>query len=296
MLFVTPAVATELHVGPTRALRAPSDAAREARDGDTVLIDPGTYADCAIWRASGLLIAAAGSGVVLAGKTCAGKGIFITQGADITVRGITFAGATVPGHNGAGIRAEGRDLTIEHSRFLRNENGILAGGGPDSTLHISDSEFIGNGACIGPCAHGIYAGGPLKLVLVERSLFRDQQIAHHIKSRALNTIIRDCTIEDGPHGTASYLIDIPSGGNVLIERNVLEKGPNSDNPLVAITIGEEGVNNPTNLLVVRNNRFRNDLPRRTVFVRNRTTRPMEMVGNDLRGNVREAEGPASTFP
>ena len=107
------------------------------------------------------MIEATGPGVVIAGKTCAGKGIFITQGADITIRGITFADASVIWHNGAGIRAAGDNLTVEHSRFLDNENGILAGGSPNSVLRITDSEFIGNGACIAACAHGVYAGAPI---------------------------------------------------------------------------------------------------------------------------------------
>jgi hypothetical protein len=131
--------------------------------------------------------------------------------------------------------------------------------------------------------------------VVERSIFREQRIAHHIKSRALATIVRDCTIEDGPRGTASYLIDIPSGGSALIEHNTMEKGPNSENPQVAITIGEEGARNPTNLLVIRNNAFRNDLPRRTIFVRDRTAQPVELRGNGLIGDVQEYEGPAESI-
>ena len=64
-------------------------------------IDPGTYTDCAIWRASHLLIEAAGPGVMIAGKICAEQEIFVDLGADITIRGITFADATVVWHNAA---------------------------------------------------------------------------------------------------------------------------------------------------------------------------------------------------
>ena len=210
---------------------------------------------------------------MIAGKTCAGKGIFITLGADITISGITFADASVIWHNGAGIRAAGDNLTVEHSRFLHNENGILAGGGPDSVLRITDSEFIGNGACIALCAHGVYAGAPIALLDIEHSVFRDTKVGHHIKSRARNTIVRDSRIEDGPDGTASYLIDIPNGGNVLIQGNTMEKGAHSENPATAIAIGEEGVKNPTTALIVRDNVFHGDGPVRTAFVRNTTVHP-----------------------
>ena len=77
-----PARARELDVGPARALKLPSQAAAIAMNGDTIRIDPGTYADCAIWNAARLVIEAAGPGVILAGKTCAEKGIFIVEGAD----------------------------------------------------------------------------------------------------------------------------------------------------------------------------------------------------------------------
>ena len=63
---------------------------------------------------------------MLSDKSCGGKAIFITLGSDITIRNLTFARARVPDRNGAGIRAEGRNLTVEHSRFIDNENGILA--------------------------------------------------------------------------------------------------------------------------------------------------------------------------
>ena len=285
MLCSLPAMGRELSVGSTRALKIPSQAATVAADGDIVRIDPGTYFDCAIWNASRLVIEATGPGVRIAGKSCAGKGIFITQGADIVIRGITFADASVAWHNGAGVRAAGRNLTVEHSRFLNNENGILAGGDPDSVLRITDSEFIGNGACIEACAHGVYAGAPIALLEIERSLFRDTRIAHHIKSRARNTVIRDNRIEDGPDGTASYLIDIPNGGNVLIQGNVMQKGAHSANPAVAISIGVEGVKNPTSVLIIRDNAFHSDVPARTAFVRDSTLVPVSMTGNTIGGNV-----------
>jgi hypothetical protein len=285
MLCTLPAFGRELQVGPGRVLKVPSQAATVAANGDVVRIDPGTYADCAIWRASRLLIEATGPGVLIAGKTCAGKAIFVTQGAGITIRGISFADATVVWHNGAGIRAEGPNLTVDHSRFLNNENGILAGGGPDSVLRIADSEFIGNGACIDACAHGVYAGEAIYLLDIEHCVFLDTKIAHHIKSRARNTVVRDSRIEDGARGSSSYLIDIPNGGNVLIQGNTMEKGPHTSNPAVAISIGVEGVTNPTGALIVRNNHFRSDLAVRTIFVRNSTTASAELAGNNISGDV-----------
>jgi hypothetical protein len=279
------AAGRELAVGPTRMLKLPNQAAAVAVNGDVVRIDPGTYSDCAVWRASRLVIEAAGRSVLMAGKTCGGKGIFITVGNNITVRGITFANASVRSHNGAGIRGAGDNLTVEHCRFLNNENGILAGGSPKSVLRITDSEFVGNGACIGACAHGVYAGAQMYLLDIEHCVFLDTKVGHHIKSRALNTVIRDSRIEDGPDGTASYLIDVPDGGNLLVEGNRMEKGARSDNPAVAISIGEGSAKNPSTVLIVEDNVFRSDEPERTVFVRDSTDTPVELVGNTISGDV-----------
>ncbi len=289
-----PAQARQLTVGPKRTLKLPSEAAAVAGDGDVVLIDPGTYADCAVWKASHLRIEAAGGEVKLAGRSCAGKGIFITQGSGITVRGITFADAHVDEHNGAGIRAEGDNLTVERSRFIRNENGILAGGSPDSALRIVDSVFIGNGACIAACAHGVYAGGPIRLMEIERCVFLDTRVAHHIKSRARTTVVLDSRIEDGANGTSSYLIDVPDGGNLVIAGNSLQKGVHSSNREAAISLGEEGLKNPTVVMTIRDNRFRNDMPETTAFVRNRTGVAAVVDGNRSTGPVTGLVGPGGS--
>ena len=95
-----------LEVGPAARFKLPSEAAGSARSGDTIHIAPSDYTDCAVIRASGLTIEATGEGATIGDKSCAGKGIFVIDGNDVTVRNITFQHATVPDQNGAGIRAE----------------------------------------------------------------------------------------------------------------------------------------------------------------------------------------------
>ena len=55
-----------------------------------------------------------------------GKALLITNGNNITIRNLTLQRARVPDQNGAGIRAQGNNLTIDHVRFLNNQDGILA--------------------------------------------------------------------------------------------------------------------------------------------------------------------------
>jgi hypothetical protein len=290
------AVARVLLVGPGRTLKLPSQAAAAVQPGDVVRIDPGTYNDCAVWRASGVTIQAAGRNVVMAGPACLNQAIFMVYANDVTVQGLMFRDATVYGHNAAGIKTVGENLTVVNSRFEHNENGILAGGPASSTVRITDSTFIGNGACILACAHGVYAGAPIRLLDIERCVFLDTRTAHHIKSRALQTIVRDNRIEDGPSGTSSYLIETPQGGDLLVQHNILEKGLNTSNRGVAISIGIEGVTNPTTSLVIRDNRFRNDVPQQTIFVRNSSATPAELAGNVVSGDIRMLEGPGSVTP
>ncbi len=284
--------ATRLVVGPHRTLALPSDAARIAEDGDTIVIDPGEYVDCAVWSRRNLRIEGAGPGVLIHGKLCESKAIFVTAGDDITVANLTLAGARSPSRNGAGIRAEGRNLTVENARFIGNEDGILTADSPDSTLRVVGSEFRDNGSCAAACAHGIYAGH-IRVLQVESSRFVGTREGHHIKSRALETAIVGNLIADGPDGTSSYLIDIPNGGVTLIADNRMEKGSGSENPEAAISIGAEGARNPTLSLVVRDNRFTNEQGVPTVFVRNLTAADAQLSGNALAGPVRPLLGPGT---
>ena len=279
--------AATLSVGPGQAYALPSRAIAAARDGDTVAIAPGTYHDCAIVRRNRLTIEGTGPGVVLAGRSCAGKGILIIDANDVTVKDLTLQGAVVPDGNGSGIRAEGGGtLTVEGVRFVDNQDGILAAANPRAVLRVLGSRFVGNGSCAnaGGCAHAIYAG-PIGTLDVERSRFRDTREGHSIKSRAARTIVKDCTIADGPDGTSSYQIDVPNGGDVLIEGNRLEKGPKSQNRRNAIMIGEEGVTQPTKSLVVKDNTLVDDTGWPTVFVHNETATPAVLAGNVFKGGT-----------
>ena len=279
MLLCCAAQARTLDVGATRAFKTPSAAASVAKDGDRIAIQPGTYTDCAVWTANHLLIEGAGEAekIVIAGKSCQGKALFITLGDDIEVRNLTFAHARVPDANGAGIRAEGRNLTVINVRFVDNQNGILSGAS-GGTVTIRDSLFDRNGTCEKACAHGVYIGA-VGLLRIENSRFIGTKQGHHIKSRALRTEIVGCTIDDGPDGTASFSIDIPNGGGVLIRGNTLRKGPKSENHGVMISIGEEGAIHPTPEIVIEDNTARIDAPWSTSLVVNRTSTPLQMRGN-----------------
>ena len=83
---------------------------------------------------------------------------------------------------------------MEKSRFINNENGILAADAPDSTIRILDSEFTHNGKCQNACAHGIYVGS---IALLEGTNFFDTRDGHHVKSRAARTELIGNDMEAG---------------------------------------------------------------------------------------------------
>lgn len=285
-----------LEVGPGRPFNMPSAAAAVARPGDVIRIAPGTYEDCAVWRADGIVIEGEDAErVIIGNRICLGKGVFVITGNDVVVRGVTLSGARSDDANGAGIRAEGVNLTVEHVRFIRNENGILHAGVRRGALIVRDSTFIDNGSCEKDCAHGIYAG-PLELLRVERSRFVATRAGHHVKSRAYRTEVLDSDIEDGPNGTSSYLIDVPNGGAVMLRGNRLAKGPRSSNRSTAISIGAEGVDRPTPEIRIDRNVLVLDGRYRTVFVTNYTATPAILSGNAIPDTVRALRGDGHVIP
>ena len=286
-----PAGAKTLEVGPEKTYKLPSAAIAAAADGDKVLIDAGEYFDCAVVGASNLTIEGAGQdgSAVMTDKTCGGKALLVTTGDNITIRNLTLTRARVPDGNGAGIRGEGNGLIIERVKFINNQNGILANSGPEGTVVVRDSEFVRNGSCQGGCAHGIYVGS-MKMLQVINSRFSDTRQAHHIKSRAARTEVIGCTIIDGPTGTASYLIDVPNGGAVVVRNTTMEKGPKAENRSTAIMIGAEGITQPTREITITNNTFRNAGSYRTFFVINHTATEAMLKGNKLSGQVEPLRG------
>jgi len=122
-------------------------------------------------------------------------------------------------------------------------------------------------------------------VIVRRSHFADTRICHHLKSRAARTEVTDSALLDGPESNTSYLVDTPNGGDLLLRGNRLVKGPRTDNPLTAVTIGAEGVRHPTDSLVIEDNHFINRLSLPLFFVFNRSNASVRLARNRLDGLV-----------
>jgi hypothetical protein len=275
--------ARTLEAGTGKQFPAPSAAIAAAEPGDKVAIYPGQYFDCAVVQKNNVTVEGVGKAeqVVMTDKACEGKALLVIRGENVTIRNLTLTRARVPDENGAGIRGESKSITIDGVRFINNQNGILSGveGG---SMTIRNSYFEKNGFCGSACSHGIYAGH-LDLLRVENSRFFDTQHAHHIKSRAARTEIVGCDIQDGPDGTASYEIEAPNGGSLVVRNSNIVKGLNAENHTAAIMIGSEGITQMTPEIIIENNTFRNDGTYPTIFVDNLTATEAQLSGNKISG-------------
>ena len=282
-----PAFAKVLEVGEGKAYSKLAEAAGAAQPGDTIHISDGEYFDCGVFRRDNLIIEGSSeAGTVLTDKACEGKALLVLGGSGITVRNLTLTRARVPDGNGAGIRAEGGDLLIDHVKFVNNQNGILSADGT-AKITVRDSEFDRNGVCDQYCSHGIYAGH-IALLRVEHSVFRETKQGHHIKSRAMRTEVINCDLADGQNGTSSYVVDVPNGGGVLVSGNTMQKGPLSENHGAFVIVGEEGITQRTPEIIVENNTATVDGGYPSFLLNNGTATEAVVRGNKLHGGSLKA--------
>lgn len=254
-------------VGPTRSMKRISLAARLARDGDTIEIDPGDYiADVAAWERDRLTIRGTGPGVRLIadGNHAEGKAIWVVRGGRVLIENITFVGATVPDGNGAGVRLESGQLTVRNCLFHGNESGLLTSNDAQATLTIEDSEFAYNGSGDG-LTHGLYVG-QIRRLSVRGSWFHHGNVGHLIKSRAVENEIAYNRLADGSGGRSSYELEFPSGGIARVVGNLIEQSADTRNSVMVI-YGAEGMSNPVNALYMAHNTLLNNRARGGTFVR-----------------------------
>lgn len=256
-----------IRVGAGRPVKTIAEAARIAKNGDTVEVDAGDYkGDVAIWSQNNLTLRAIGgrARLIASGAAVEGKGIWVIRGERVTIEGFEFSGATVPDHNGAGIRFETGSLTVRDCAFLDNENGILTSNNPELVLTIENSEFALNGYGDG-FTHNLYAGSIARLS-VTGSYFHHARVGHLLKSRAAVNHILYNRLTDEAGGQASYELEFPSGGVAYVIGNIIQQDVGTENPTV-ISFGAEGYKWPRNELYLVNNTLVDNSRQGGVFLR-----------------------------
>ena len=256
-----------LRVGRKHEVKTLAEAAKRARDGDTVEVDAGEYRrDVAVWTQNDLTIRAAGgrARLIASGGSAEGKAIFVVRGGRITVEGFDFEGTRVPSRNGAGIRFEAGQLTVRDCRFLDNEMGLLTCNEPQAELTVEASEFAHNKRLDGH-NHQLYAGSIGKLT-VRGSYFHHGYIGHLLKSRAALNHLFYNRFTDELGGTASYEVEFPNGGVAVLVGNVIQQSSTTENGIM-LSMGAEGYTWPRHALVLIHNTLVDNRPVDGVFVR-----------------------------
>ncbi len=236
--------ATIWQVGPGHTYTLPSQVSALVNHGDTVDIAAGTYPnDVASWTANDLLLRGMGGRAHLEsnGNAWGGKAIWVLQGDRTRVEWIEFSECAVPDANGAGIRLEGKGLTVRHAYFHHNENGILCGALEATTVRIEHSEFAHNGHGDG-YSHNLYIGAVDSLIF-RFNYSHHAHIGHELKSRARVNVIHYNRFSNEADGDASREIDLPNGGQAYLIGNVVQQGPQGQNSNL-IGFGLEGLSSP----------------------------------------------------
>ena len=255
-------------VGPDEAIKRIADAAKIAKDGDIIEIQPGKYVgDVASWPQKKLTIRGRGTRPVLIadGRSAEGKAIWVMKNGDFTVQNIEFRGIRVSDGNGAGIRFEHGKLHVINCAFFDNQNGILTANDPEAELTIDNSIFAEAPQVKKPLPHLLYVGNIAYLKLTGNRFHSGYQ-GHLVKSRARKSDIQYNIIHDGQSGSASYEIEFPNAGEVTLIGNVISQSATSEN-LTIIAYAAEGEIWPVNSLTLIHNTVINSLPYPGFFLR-----------------------------
>lgn len=266
LLAALPAQAETLRVGPGQAYAQPSEALRAATDDDTIEIAEGEYYNCSQIRNDRITIVGLGRGATFTDTTCDGKAQLVVQGNDITIRNITFTRARVNDGNGAGIRAEGRNLTVERARFVNNQVAILAAQSQHSIITIRNTTFDANGNCTGEgrCLATLMVPGIARL-RVEDSTFTNARGGVLLQSAARRTEIIHSSFTDGPTGKAAGFV-IANVGALVMDDNRMEKNsPFGDRRAAILLLPSEA---PLGEIVIRRNSFLNSSGQSAALVMN----------------------------
>jgi len=253
--------ATVWHVGSTQTYALPSQVNNLVQDGDTIYIDGGVYLnDATVWTKKNLQFIGLGTGAdrtILRydGDIPNGKGIFVFQSPGSSdnpyLENIVFDSAMVSdgnGGNGAGIRFQANNITVNKCKFSNCQNGILEGNANVTTSNviIENSEFYNNGyqlpnSGLSGYEHHIYISASADTLLVTNCWFHHPRgQANSLKTRAQRSFILYNLIDEEATGYGSWELDIAQGGLNIVMGNIIIQGPAGANHGI---IGYDAVTN-----------------------------------------------------
>jgi hypothetical protein len=228
-------------VGPDDAPGAFALALDRARDGDEVVVMPGTYKGAiGVVAQKRLTIRGEGKRPVLLydGKAAEGRALLVVKGGHVVLDNLEFRGARASDGAGAGVLLERGRLEIARCAFFDNEHGLVTRHDRDAELSIVQSEFAHAPRVVGGLNHLLNVGTIRRFTLTGSRLHSGFE-GHLVKSRARENHLLYNMIRDGAAGEASYEVDLPNGGAATLIGNVIAQSPRSQHP-VLISYGSEG--------------------------------------------------------
>ena len=253
-----------LTVGPGKQFATLSAAVAKSQNGDVIQVQAGTYTNDFSTISTSITIEGVGGMVHLVATEAPpnNKGILVvgtaTSNPTVTLDNLEISGAAISaaaGGNGAGIRYQSGNLTINDSYIHNNQDGLLSNADTTGSITINNSEFANNGTTSG-LTHNIYIG-EIGHFTITGSYVTGANTGNEIQSRALVNTITNNRIVDGPTATASYSINLPNGGADTVSNNIIEQGPHSQNSAI-ISFGASGSVYAGSSLSISNNTILND--------------------------------------
>jgi hypothetical protein len=288
-----------LTVGPGEEYSTIQAAVAASQNGDVIEVQAGTYTNDFATITTSITLEAVGGMVNmvetepppnLKGMLTVGTS---TTAPDVTINGFEISGVAIPakdGGNGAAIRYQSGNLTLNDDWFHNNQDGLLATPFVAGTgsININDSEFGFNGTGTGQ-THNLYIG-MINSFTIENSYVHDADAGMEIQSRAENNTIEDNRIFDN-NSTASYSISLPNGGDDIVSGNTIEKGLNSQNHTTMIAFMQAPGSGPPTLpsdqghwanssLLVSDNTFVNDMASSVPAVWDDSATPVSVTVSD----------------
>ncbi|MFD2167315.1 VanZ family protein [Thalassotalea euphylliae] len=248
-----------------------------------------------LYRASGVITAnnvkiIAEPGAVIFGSAAQGKGAIVAKGNNLIIDGLECHSISVPSNNGVCVRLEGSGVTLNNVYFHHAQGGLLGSPkGGDIVIQNSRFEFMGQGSFF----HGIYTMQPTRLIVRNSTFLNTQNGGHEIKSRSYYTEITQSIV--GSNATRdSRLIDIPNGGDVLIEQNMLIEGAYSENHDL-FSWGVEGVAHESGHVAIKNNVLIVDKPYARLMAVKGNPDSIDVTDNLVVGDLKGVPEEFNTF-
>ena len=145
---------------------------------------------------------------------------FIIDGHNVLLKNLKIYGAADPEYTAAGVQYNGGSLTLDNVIVSGVQAGLLATADPTGSITVRNSEFRDNGNG----TIGLYASidiGDVGAFTLSNSFLHTPKGAAQLRSRAENNVIVNNVIDDNYTDT-SYAIDLPNGGNAIINGNSIQ--------------------------------------------------------------------------